>query len=116
MRHLIPITFALMSAAAHADSGVRAVTTYESAGLYWSDPPFGWTSEGCQVRYRPVGQAAWKQGHDLWFDAASNECRGSIVHLAPGTEYEAEVSVTAAKREVRFRTWSNRVPVASTVR
>jgi hypothetical protein len=116
MRHLLPIMFALMAAAAYAQSpGVRAVPTYESVGLYWADPPFGWTSDGCQVRYRPVGQGSWKQGHALWFDSASNECRGSIVHLAPGTEYEAELSVTAAKREVRFRTWSNRVPVAETV-
>jgi hypothetical protein len=116
MRHLLAILFTLLAATAHAQSaGVRAVPTYESVGLYWSDPPFGWTTDGCHVRYRPVGQKAWQQGHDLWFDRTTNECRGSIVHLAPGTEYEAEVSVTAAKREVRFRTWSNRVPVARTV-
>jgi hypothetical protein len=117
MRYLIPIVFALTStAAAHAEStGVSAVPTYESVGLYWVNPPFGWTANGCRVRYRPVGQEAWRQGHDLWFDFASSECRGSIVHLSPGTEYEAELSVPAARREIRFRTWSNRVPVASTV-
>jgi hypothetical protein len=116
MRYPTFILFALAAATANADtSGVRAVPTYESVGLYWSSPPFGWTANGCRVRYRAVGQSSWKQGHDLWFDAASNECRGSIVHLAPGTEYEAEVSVTAAKRNVKFRTWPNRVPVASTV-
>jgi hypothetical protein len=108
--------FTLTATTAAAQStDVRAVTTYESVGLYWSNPPFGWAANGCQVRYRPAGQGAWKQGHDLWFDAASNECRGSIVHLSPGTAYEAEVSNTASKRAVQFRTWSNRVPIASTI-
>src|SRR5690349_10831645 len=116
MRYLIPIVFALTAAAAKAESpDVRAVPTYESVGLYWSAPPFGWTANGCRVRYRAAGQQTWKDGHDLWFDPASNECRGSIVQLAPGTDYEAEMSVTATKRNVRFRTWPNRVPVARTV-
>ena len=74
MRYPTFILFALAAATANADtSGVRAVPTYESVGLYWSSPPFGWTANGCRVRYRAVGQSSWKQGHDLWFDAASNE-------------------------------------------
>ena len=116
MRYLIPTLLALSVAVAHAEPGVRAVPTYESVGLYWADPPFGWTTDGCQVRYRAMGTSAWKQGHDLWFDRATNECRGSIVHLSPGTAYEAELSVAAAKRQVQFRTWPDRVPVASRVR
>jgi hypothetical protein len=116
MRYLIPLMLALAAGAASAQTAdVRAVPTYESVGLYWTNPPFGWTSGSCQVRYRPAGQSAWKQGHDLWFDAASNECRGSIVRLTPGTTYEAELTNTAGKRLVQFRTWPNRVPVAKTV-
>ena len=116
MRYLIPMVFALAAGSANAQAlDVRAVPTYESVGLYWTNPPFGWTSSGCQVRYRPVGQAAWKQGHELWFDAASSECRGSIVHLTPGTTYEAELTNPAGKRTVKFSTWPNRVPVARTV-
>jgi hypothetical protein len=116
MRYVVALAI-LLSAAARAEPlEVRAVTTYESAGLYWSAPPFARTSDGCQVRYRVAGQSAWKQGHDLWFDTASNECRGSLVYLSPGTAYEAELSVAAAKRTVSFRTWSNRVPVASRVK
>ena len=116
MRYLLPIVLALIVTSAGADTpNVRAVPTYESVGLYWTDPPFGWTANACQVRYRPASQSTWKAGHDLWFDHATNECRGSLVHLSPDTEYVAEISVTAAKREVRFRTWSNRVPVAKRV-
>ena len=95
---------------------VRAVPTYEAVGLYWTAPPFARTASGCQVRFRALGKAAWSKGHDLWYDTASNECRGSLVHLSPDTAYEAELSVAAAKRKVAFRTWSNRVPVASRVK
>jgi hypothetical protein len=110
------IVLALAAATAEAQSqDVRAVTTYESVGLYWTSPPYQAIAYGCRVRYRAVGQATWKQGHDMWFDPTSNECRGSIVYLSPGTAYEAEVNVLTAKRLVKFQTWPNRVPVASTV-
>lgn len=116
MRYLIPIVFALAAAGVRAESpDVRAVPTYEAVGLYWTNPPFAWTANGCKVRYRVAGQGAWKEGHDLWFDSATGECRGSIVNLSPGTSYEAEVSVAASRRIVAFRTWPNRVPVASTI-
>ena len=116
MRYIAFILFAF-STAAHAESlGVRAVPTYESAGLYWSDPPTGVVPHvACHVRFRAVGQSTWREGHDLWFDRRSNECRGSLVHLSPGTEYEAELTVPAARRALRFRTWPERVPVAKTV-
>jgi hypothetical protein len=116
MRYFLPLLF-LLAATAHAQSlGVRAVPTYESAGLYWSDPPTAQTPHpGCKVRYRVAGQGAWREGHDLWFDRRTNECRGSLVHLTPGTEYEAELAVATGKRELRFRTWPDRVPVARTV-
>ncbi|HEX5129437.1 MAG TPA: hypothetical protein VFV90_06805 [Usitatibacter sp.] len=115
MRYIVLATFMLIASAAHAAPGVHAVPTYESVGLYWTDPPFGWTANGCQVRYRTAGQSAWRQGHDLWFDTASSQCRGSIVNLTPGTQYEAELSVPAGKRTITFRTWPDRVPVARTV-
>ena len=43
----ITLLLALIAAAAHAQpQGVQAVPTYESVGLYWSDPPFGWSARG----------------------------------------------------------------------
>jgi hypothetical protein len=117
MRYLLALLL-LTTAAAQAESfGVRAVPTYESVGLYWSDPPAARTEHtACRVRYRAAGEDTWRDGHDMWFDRNTNECRGSIVHLSPGTDYEAELAVAGARREVRFRTWSNRVPVGTTVR
>lgn len=117
MRYLTWIVLALTATAAEAGPmDVRAVPTYESVGLYWTNPPFGSSAGGCRVRYRVAGESTWKQGHDLWFDPLSNECRGSIVYLSPGTTYEAEIGVPAAKRQVRFQTWPDRVPVASTIK
>ena len=94
----------------------RAVPTYESVGLYWSNPGPG-AANGCQVRFRVVGTLAWKQGLDLWYDARNSECRGSLVHLTPNTAYEAELTAPGAllPRIVLFSTWANQVPVASTV-
>ena len=96
----------------------RALPTYESVGLYWSNP--GATAAvGCQVKFRKVGDAAYIQGLDMWFDARNNECRGSLVHLAPDTNYEAQMTVPGSLippvRTVLFKTWANQVPVASTV-
>src|SRR4051812_21976314 len=69
-----------------------AVTTFESAGLYWK-PPTRPGAEGCAVRYRKNGESAWKQGLPLWYDTRNGECRGSLVHLAPASAYEIELTV-----------------------
>ena len=102
---------------AHAQTldstNVRAVPTYESAGIYWSSPG---TSTDCSVQFRKAGDAAWTQGLNLWYDAAKNECRGSLVSLTPGTSYEAQLGVGSSfTKGVTFTTWSNTKPVASTV-
>ena len=97
-------------------TGVRAVPTYESAGLYWSAPGANSTT-GCQVKFRVTGAATWTQGLDLWFDSAANECRGSLVGLTAGTSYDVQFNLpgAAASKGLTFSTWSNSKPVASTV-
>jgi len=97
-------------------SGVRAVPTYEAVGLYWSAPGANSTT-GCQVKFRVTGAATWTQGLDLWFDSATNECRGSLVGLTPATSYDVQFNLpgAAASKGLTFSTWSNSKPVASTV-
>ncbi len=95
--------------------GVRAVPTYEAVGLYWDNPGAG--SNGCDVRFRVQGTSAWRQGLALWYDAASSQCRGSLVDLAPGTPYEAQLGVNGAfAKSIAFTTWPNSVPVAQTIK
>src|SRR5207248_1316615 len=53
-------------------SGVSAVPTYESAGLYWSSPGAN-SQTGCEVKFRRSGDATWRQGLAMWFDASANE-------------------------------------------
>ena len=100
---------------ARAEPEVRAVTTYESAGLYWTAPG---GKQDCRVRYRAAGETEWRIGFDLWFDARNNECRGSIVKLKPGTRYEAELGLGdgAYTRSLKFTTWAERPVVERTVR
>ena len=94
-------------------TGTIAVTTYESAGLYWQSP--GGTA-GCEVKYRKDGESAWKQGLAMWYDARDGQCRGSIVGLEAGTWYQAELNLPgqSATRGLVFQTWSNAKPVAKT--
>ncbi|HSN22084.1 MAG TPA: hypothetical protein VLS49_15480, partial [Usitatibacter sp.] len=77
------VAIALAHPAAHAQTvdstGVRAVPTYESVGLDWSNA--GANSNGCDVQYRKQGEATWHPALNLWYDASNGECRGSIVYL-----------------------------------
>src|SRR5688572_31426114 len=102
----LPILLLALAAATavHAAPGdVRAVPTYEAVGLSWAAPG---TKTGCTVRYRKRGDTDWRDGLDLWFDARNNECRGSIVYLQPGTEYEAQLAAAGGGTEsLAFRTW-----------
>jgi hypothetical protein len=96
---------------------VRAVPTYESVGLYWTNPGPGAITGGCEVKFRRSVDSAWRQGLAMWFDARDNQCRGSLVHLAPDTDYQVELNTpgSAPARSLTFRTWPNQRPVARTV-
>ena len=108
---------ATFAAAAHAQlssAGTIAVPTYESVGLYWTNP--GGTA-GCEVQFRKSGESAWRQGLAMWYDARDSQCRGSLVHLDPATTYEVQMNLPgqAAARGLTFTTWSNNLPVAKTI-
>src|SRR5262249_32496991 len=123
MRFAAPsfVAVVLLSVAAHAQaldsSGVRAVPTYEAAGLYWSAPGANSTT-GCEVKFRKSGAGSWTQGLNLWFDSSRNECRGSLVNLTAGTTYEVQLNLPGASpsKGITFTTWSNTVPVAQTIK
>jgi hypothetical protein len=87
------------------------VATFESIGLYWK-PPADPGAAGCPVRYRKVGEPAFKEGLPLWYDARNRECRGSLVQLSPGTKYEIEVG----GQKVVAATWDEKFPIAKTVK
>jgi hypothetical protein len=91
-----------------------AIPTYESVGLTWQSP--GGTA-GCEVKYRVDGQGAWNAGLPMWHDARDDQCRGSLVSLAPNTWYQVEFNLPgqSATRGLVFKTWSNSYPVAKTI-
>ena len=96
-------------------NGARAVPTFESLGMYWtpgSDPG----AAGCSMRYRKFNESAWREALNMWYDARNRECRGSIVHLQPGTDYAVEMGTgTTFKAGVNTRTWAENFPIAKTV-
>jgi hypothetical protein len=93
-----------------------AVPTFESLGLYWS-PASDPGASGCDVRYRKAGELVWNDGLAMWYDARNRECRGSLVHLTPGTTYEMEFSLPgqAPSAQLTAATWSETFPIAKVV-
>jgi Right handed beta helix region len=97
-----------------------AVPTFHSIGLYWR-PRSVSSDRTAAVSYRAATNAIWKKGHSLWLDRRvhagvperSRECRGSIVGLQPGTEYEIEIRMEPDGERVRLvaRTWDHEFPV-----
>jgi hypothetical protein len=102
-----------------------AVTTFESIGLYWK-PREGSESNTCRVRYRREGASQWKEALPLWFDPNthagrpqnSEEYRGSIVHLRPGTTYEVELKLeqVGTTRTLKAATWNETFKIKKVVR
>lgn len=105
------------------ERGPTAVPTFNCVGLYWQVPG-GSPKRECSVRYRPAGEAKWRQAMGLWFDPhehkdlpeRSLEYRGSIVYLDSGRQYEVELSLAGGPtRTLSFSTWDERFKVARTV-
>jgi hypothetical protein len=96
-------------------NGARAVPTFESFGMYWR-PSSNPGAAGCSLRYRKHSESAWREALAMWYDARNSECRGSIVHLEPGTDYAVEMGVgTNFSAGVNTRTWAENFPIARTV-
>jgi hypothetical protein len=89
----------------------RAVSTFESIGLYYDRQE---APSGCRVRYRAAGGAEWKEGYPLVYDARVKQYRGSLVQLKPDTEYEIRLESEGAAAEFRARTRSEAFPVGRT--
>jgi hypothetical protein len=103
--------FLLLACSAAMAGEPRAVTTFESIGVYWT-PPSDPGAAGCAIRFRKAGDGAWREGLPLWFDRRNAECRGSLVNLEPDTRYEIQVG----EKTFSSRTWSERFPISRTVR
>src|SRR5260221_2225408 len=109
MKHLIFLAIVLPGAVHAAEP--RAVTTFESIGIYWT-PPADPGPRGCPIQFRKSGDSSWREGLPLWFDARNRECRGSLVQLESGTKYEIKVGGAPFSAT----TWRERFPIARTVK
>ena len=97
-------------------TNTKAIATFESLGLYWK-PASNPGPSGCQVRYRQTGTTDWKPALPMWFDPRNAECRGSIVQLKPGTDYEVQFSMPGQQpaAQLAAKTWAENFPIAQVV-
>jgi hypothetical protein len=97
-------------------TNTSAVATFHSLGLYWK-PPSNPGAAGCNVRYKKANESAWKEGLPMWYDSRNSECRGSLVLLTPGTDYQVQFAMPGQTpvAQVNTKTWSENFPIAKTV-
>jgi len=116
----------LGSSAADVPNGSQApfaIPTFHCLGLYWS-PPGGATDKEVLVRYRPQGTANWKEALPMRYnpipgtDEDLADYRGSVVHLAPATAYDVQLTLagTTTTANLAATTWSEDFPVGETIR
>ena len=99
-------------------------STFHSIGIYWK-PAEADSDNICNVSFREVGFSDWRSGHPLWFDPnthsglpeRSQEYRGSLVDLVPGTNYEIELNLakTGTKASFFIQTLDEDFKIKSTV-
>lgn len=85
-----------------------AEPTFHSCSLTWV-PPTNPGTAGAVVEFRtPADTGTWVRGYNMWFDPRDKQCRGSLVHLQPDTEYEVRFSLVlnTPLAQLRFRTWA----------
>jgi hypothetical protein len=87
-----------------------AVTTFESAGIYWKTAESG----ECRIKFRELKNSIWKDAMPLLYVSANGEYRGSVVNLQPDTDYEAILENGSIKRQFKFRTRNDNFPVGKT--
>lgn len=102
----------------------QTFATFHCVSLYWK-PTEGAADNECILKFRAEGETTWTKGMSLWYDPNSHEglpersqeYRGSIVDLVPGTNYEIKLELVKTGTTVSLfqRTLSESFPVKSTV-
>lgn len=110
-RFAATLLLAMASSLPAAETGARAVPTFESLGLYYDLPSGG---ELCRVRYRAAGAAEWREGYPLVYDPRERQYRGSLVGLTPDTLYEIRLEIAGRNAAFTARTLSENLPVGKT--
>ena len=90
-----------------------AIPTFHCLGIYWS-PEGGAADKEVAVRYRQQGEADWSEALSMRYNPIPDtdedlaDYRGSIVHLAPGTTYEIELTLAGTQTTAKLTatTWS----------
>ncbi len=105
------------------DTTPFAVATFHCLGLYWS-PSGGAADKEVLVRYRRQGATEWQEALPMRYNPIAKtdedlaDYRGSIVHLAPASTYDIQLTLasTATTANLTATTWSEGFPVGEVIR
>lgn len=114
MRSWLTVLFILVAAGTSVraeDGPAWAVPTFESLGLYYSQPL---AADSCQVRYRNANTTSWQEGYPLVYDQRAKQWRGSLVGLTPDTLYDIRLESGGQRVEFQARTRPEKLAVAKT--
>lgn len=98
--------------AAAAEARAWGAATFESLGIYFNRATAA--ESGCRVHYRAAGAGEWRPGYPLVYDAREKQYRGSLVGLAPDTQYEIRLEAGDERVEFQARTRSEQFPIGKT--
>ncbi len=98
------------------------IPTFHCLGLYWS-PPGGAVDREARVRYRRKETSEWKEALSMRYNPIPKteedltDYRGSIVHLAPATTYEIQLTLAGTRTVTNLTatTWSEDFPSGNTI-
>jgi hypothetical protein len=100
-----------------------AISTFHCLSVYWS-PQDGSPYRNVWVKYRHKGGSEWLKALPMRYNPISEttedkaDYRGSIVNLAPDTEYEVHLALegTSTTSQLTAKTWSEDFPIGDTVK
>ncbi|MBM3334938.1 right-handed parallel beta-helix repeat-containing protein, partial [Candidatus Sumerlaeota bacterium] len=101
----------LAQAAETAKHQAWAVPTFECLGLYLNRQG---DAKECRLQYRKAGDAQWRSGLPLDYDARIGQWRGSLVGLTPDTEYDIRLTCGGDTIDLNGRTRSEKLPIGKT--
>jgi hypothetical protein len=95
---------------------LQAVPTYENCSIYLHGSQM--PADRLAVRYRSSDSDIWISGHPLVVSSGDDTPRGSLFGLRAGSAYEVQCveQSGAVVASAAFRTWSESVPIARTIR
>ncbi|MBR2631822.1 MAG: hypothetical protein IKD29_00130, partial [Lentisphaeria bacterium] len=107
MKKYFFLLFILFAGSVQADT-LKLVPGFQVCSIEYAGGTSG------KVKYRKIGESAWKNSPDLIYVESEKVLRGSLLKLEENTSYELEIKINGKKHSRSFRTRKFEFPVAKT--